>query len=148
VVSRSVQRAPDHDAVADFHQLILIPAETEPKRKGGSIMTINPGRQRLQRSFALRERFAMLRATWTTYMLKRAIAEVDSMSERDYRDFGFDKSEILDGLRQLRDNIEFCSLRAAQELSIVLFRHEARLQSRAVVSPAEVGADRPRPLWQ
>jgi hypothetical protein len=91
-------------------------------------MTINvAGRQRLQRSFALRERIAMLRTTWTTYMLKRAIAEVASMSERDYRDFGFDKTEVLDGLRELRDNIEFCSLRAARELSIVLFRHDARL---------------------
>ncbi len=48
---------------------------------------------------------ALCRA-WTTYTLKRATADVAAMSERDYREFGLDKAEILTALRRLRDEIE------------------------------------------
>jgi len=43
---------------------------------------------------------------WTLYTLKRAIADVAATSEQDYREFGFDKAEILTALRQLSDEIE------------------------------------------
>lgn len=43
---------------------------------------------------------------WTAYALKRAISDVASTSDQDYRDFGLDKAEILAALRRLRDEIE------------------------------------------
>jgi hypothetical protein len=43
---------------------------------------------------------------WTTYTLKRAMADVASTSAQDYQEFGLDKAEILMELRRLRDGIE------------------------------------------
>ena len=43
---------------------------------------------------------------WTVYTLKRAIADVAATSEQDYREFGFDKAEILTALRRLSDEID------------------------------------------
>jgi hypothetical protein len=42
---------------------------------------------------------------WAAYTLKRAIADVASTSDQDYRDFGLDKAEILGGLRNLREQV-------------------------------------------
>ena len=42
---------------------------------------------------------------WTVYTLKRAIADVAATREQDYREFGFDKAEILTALRRLSDEI-------------------------------------------
>lgn len=42
---------------------------------------------------------------WATYTLKRAIADVASTSDQDYRDFGFDKAEILGALRSLHEQV-------------------------------------------
>jgi len=47
---------------------------------------------------------ALCRA-WAAYSLKRAIADVASTSEQDYRYFGFDKAEILQALGRLQDEI-------------------------------------------
>ena len=43
---------------------------------------------------------------WTTYTLKRAMADVAATSARDYQEFGLDKTEILMELSRLRDGIE------------------------------------------
>lgn len=43
---------------------------------------------------------------WTAHILKRAIADVASMSDADYRDFGLDKGEMLAALTRLRDEIK------------------------------------------
>jgi hypothetical protein len=43
---------------------------------------------------------------WTAYTLKRAIADVASTRDEDYRDFGLDKGEILAALTSLRDEIK------------------------------------------
>lgn len=42
---------------------------------------------------------------WAAYTLKRAIADVASTSDQDYRDFGLDKAEILGELRNLREQV-------------------------------------------
>ena len=42
---------------------------------------------------------------WAAYTLKRAIADVASTSDRDYRDFGLDKAEILGALRSLHEQV-------------------------------------------
>jgi hypothetical protein len=57
---------------------------------------------------AFRAMMAALCAAWTTFTLKRAIADVASTSDQDYRDFGLDKGDILRGLGQLRYELE-CS---------------------------------------
>jgi len=44
--------------------------------------------------------------TWTRYTLRRAIADVARMSDRDYRAFGLDKAEMLAALVRLRDELE------------------------------------------
>ena len=54
----------------------------------------------------VREGLTALRNAWTAYMLKRAIADVASMREQDYREFGLDKAEILAELVRLRDKLE------------------------------------------
>jgi hypothetical protein len=59
-------------------------------------------------SIAFRSRMAALCRAWTTFTLKRAIADVASTSDQDYRDFGLDKGDILRGLGQLRYELE-CS---------------------------------------
>jgi len=43
---------------------------------------------------------------WTTYTLKRAMADVAATRARDYQEFGLDKAEILMELSRLRDGIE------------------------------------------
>jgi len=54
----------------------------------------------------VRQGLSALCNAWTVYTLKRAIADVAATSEQDYREFGFDKAEILTALRQLSDEIE------------------------------------------
>ena len=44
-----------------------------------------------------------LRKAWAAFTLERAIADVASMRDQDYRDFGLEKAEILSALRQLRE---------------------------------------------
>jgi hypothetical protein len=53
-----------------------------------------------------RQALAALCRAWTVHTLKRAIADVASTSDRDYRAFGFDKAELLAALRRLRDELE------------------------------------------
>jgi hypothetical protein len=43
---------------------------------------------------------------WTAHTLKRAIADVASMSDKAYRDFGLDKGEVLAALTSLHDEIK------------------------------------------
>jgi hypothetical protein len=64
-----------------------------------------------RRSIAFRSRMAALCAALTTCTLKHAIADLASMSDQDFRDFGLDKGDILWGLRQLRYELECASLR-------------------------------------
>jgi hypothetical protein len=54
----------------------------------------------------VRRVLAPLFKTWALYTLKRAIADVASMRDQDYRALGFDKSEILSALGQLCGEIE------------------------------------------
>jgi hypothetical protein len=53
-----------------------------------------------------RRALAALCEVWTAYTLKRAIADVASTCDEDYRDFGLDKGEILAALTSLRDEIK------------------------------------------
>jgi hypothetical protein len=62
--------------------------------------------QYLRYSMAFRARVAALCAAWTIYTLKRASADVASMTDWDYRDFGLDKDDMLRVLRQLRYGLE------------------------------------------
>jgi hypothetical protein len=49
---------------------------------------------------------AALLEAWAAHTVKRAIADVTSTSEQDYREFGFDKAEMLDALKRLLGEIE------------------------------------------
>lgn len=46
-----------------------------------------------------------LGTAWAAHTLKRAIVDVSSTSDRAYRDFGFDKAEILAALGRVRDHV-------------------------------------------
>jgi hypothetical protein len=52
-----------------------------------------------------RSALAALSEAWTVHTLRRAIADVNSANERDYRDFGLDKADVLAALGCLRDAI-------------------------------------------
>ena len=54
----------------------------------------------------VREGLTSLCRVWTAYALKRAIADVASMSDQDYWEFGLDKAEIRWALTRLRDEIK------------------------------------------
>jgi hypothetical protein len=90
-------------------------------------------RQQSRHSIAWRKRMGALCAAWATCTLTRAIADVASISDRDYRDFGLDKVEILRGLRQLRDDIEFSNLRVSTRwpLAIALVKAASASTARA-----------------
>jgi hypothetical protein len=74
---------------------------------------------------------------WTAHTLKRAIADVASMSEEDYRDLGLDKGEVLAALTSLRDEIKGSGTTVARPacrrgcnacpLVIEVAKHEAEL---------------------
>jgi hypothetical protein len=63
------------------------------------------GHEQPQLRATLRQGLAALCKAWAQYSLKRAIADVASTSEQDYRHFGFDKAEILEALARLQDEI-------------------------------------------
>jgi hypothetical protein len=50
----------------------------------------------------MRQGVTALCKAWTVHTLRRAIADVASTSEQDYREFGLDKAEILAALKRLR----------------------------------------------
>lgn len=52
-----------------------------------------------------RSALAALWEAWTAHTLSRAIADVISTSDKDYRDLGLDKAEILAALGCLRKDI-------------------------------------------
>ena len=58
------------------------------------------------RAIGRRRALSALCEAWTARTLKRAIADVASMNDQDYRDFGLDKGEILVALTSLRDQIK------------------------------------------
>jgi hypothetical protein len=62
-------------------------------------------------SIAFRSGMAALCRAWTARTLNSAIADVTSMSDQEFSDFGFDKGDILRGLRQLRYDLECSNLR-------------------------------------
>ena len=53
----------------------------------------------------MREGMSALCKAWTVHTLRRAIADVASTREQDYREFGLDKAEILAALKRLRAEI-------------------------------------------
>ena len=57
------------------------------------------GRQPAQGPAIAHRALTALWKVWAAYTLKRAIADVASTSDRDYRAFGLDKTEILGALR-------------------------------------------------
>jgi hypothetical protein len=63
------------------------------------------GQEQPQLRAILREGVTALGKAWVQYSLRRAIADVASTSEQDYRHFGFDKAEILEALGRLQDEI-------------------------------------------
>ena len=68
-----------------------------------AILTI--GREPAQGPVIAHRALTALWKVWATYTLKRAIADVGSTSDQDYRDFGFDKAEILGALRSLHEQV-------------------------------------------
>lgn len=54
---------------------------------------------------AVRARFVALRQAYLVHTLKRAITDVMATEERDYRDFGLDKRDVLAGLSHLLDTV-------------------------------------------
>jgi hypothetical protein len=67
-------------------------------------ITIGPGHP--QREALSRRGLSALWEAWLAYTLKRAIADVASTREQDYRAFGLDKGELLAALRHLYDDIK------------------------------------------
>jgi len=67
---------------------------------------LNIGHRHPQGPASMSGALAELWKAWTAHTLKRAIADVASMRDQDYREFGLDKAEILAALRRLRDAIE------------------------------------------
>jgi len=63
------------------------------------------GREPAQGPAIAHRALAALWKVWAAYTLKRAIADVASTSDRDYRDFGLDKAEILGALRSLHQQV-------------------------------------------
>lgn len=61
---------------------------------------------RPRRYAAVRGVLIALCRTWAAHTIRRAIADVSSMSEQDYREFGFDKAEMLAALEMLRGELE------------------------------------------
>lgn len=82
----------------------LAPASTYPEALRVHA-TLAIGRERPKTPAMLRGRLTALRDAWAAYSLKRAIADVASTSEQDYRHFGLDKSEMLQALSQLHHEI-------------------------------------------
>lgn len=68
-----------------------------------AILTI--GREPAQGPAIAHRALTTLWKVWAAYTLKRAIADVGSTSDQDYRDFGFDKAEILGALRSLHEQV-------------------------------------------
>ena len=64
------------------------------------------GRRHTRLRAILHDGLTNLCKAWTTYTLKRAIADVASTSAQDYQEFGLDKAEILMELRRLRDGVK------------------------------------------
>ena len=62
----------------------------------------------------MREGVTALCKAWTVHTLRRAIADVASTSEQDYREFGLDKAEILAALKRLRAEITYGASRTAK----------------------------------
>jgi hypothetical protein len=78
----------------------------------------------------VRSRLAALRQAFVAHTLKRAIADVAATSESDFRDFGIDKGELLDGLARLREVVRSDAPAAAAAgragadgLSVMVVRH-------------------------
>jgi hypothetical protein len=86
--------------------------------------------------------------TWAAYTVRRAIIDVTSTSEQDYREFGLDKAEMLAALEMLRGELEGSLSReaahdapapGAPRLAIVVTKREAPHMSpvgRLVGSPS------------
>jgi hypothetical protein len=68
-----------------------------------TVLTI--GHESAQGPAIAHQALTTLRKVWAAYTLKRAIADVASTSDRDYRDFGLDKAEILGALRSLHEQV-------------------------------------------
>jgi len=84
----------------------------------------------------IRKTSATLRSAWTAYTLKRAIADVASMNDQDYRTFGLDKAEILGALTRLHAEVEH----NGRSLARVVGRKGAVAPLAIVVTKREPGA--------
>jgi hypothetical protein len=84
----------------------------------------------------IRKTSATLRSAWIAYTLKRAIADVASMNDQDYRTFGLDKAEILGALTRLHAEVEH----NGRSLARVVGRKGAVAPLAIVVTKREPGA--------
>jgi hypothetical protein len=66
---------------------------------------LTTGQSHRQGRAVMRGAVATLRRAWTAYTLERAIADVASMGDEDYLQFGLDRAEILEALARLRDEV-------------------------------------------
>jgi hypothetical protein len=116
----------------------LPPARTSAIR-GEMIMYdgFTTGSSHPQDGATVRRAVAALRRAWTAYTLKRAIRDVASMREEDYRQFGLNKVEILAALARLRDEIATegtsghdSDAADSPPLAIVVSRRESTLRAR------------------
>jgi hypothetical protein len=63
------------------------------------------GQEHPQLRAIVREGVNALCKAWAAHSLRRALADVASTSEQDYRHFGLDKAEIVAALSRLHDEI-------------------------------------------
>ncbi len=98
---------PDADAHRGATVPAQLPASPEIADLEDMLLRATPviGQEQPQLRATLREGLTALCKAWAHYSLKRAIADVASTSEQDYRHFGFDKAEILEALGRLQDEI-------------------------------------------
>jgi hypothetical protein len=83
-----------------------------------------------------RSALAALWEAWTAHTLSRAIADVASTSDKNYRDLGFDKAEILAALGCLRDGI---ALGRADHIA-----YSPRAMAAEIVEDDDVARAKPR----
>jgi hypothetical protein len=78
-----------------------------PARLEGVIRTsLAVGRDHPRARAIVADAAAALLQAWAAHTVKRAITDVTSTSEQDYREFGFDKAEMLYALKRLLGEIE------------------------------------------
>ena len=86
----------------------LVSAEhPPPQHPGDTIMrgAVILEQDRPRAEGGMRGMLTALCSAWAAYTVKRAMSDVLATSDRDYREYGLDKAELLAALGRLRDEI-------------------------------------------